>query len=127
MGLRFLQDVAKAETILDPFCGKGTVMAMANQLGMHAVGVEISRKRCRQASRMRMGPETMARVSEWAKQISLDIVEQRRRVRDNAGLGEDGGVDGDEEDDEGEKEEEVEEADLAASPAVTVVSDGLED
>ena len=74
-----------------------------------------------------MGPETMARVSEWAKQISLDIVEQRRRVRDNAGLGEDGGVDGDEEDDEGEKEEEVEEADLAASPAVTVVSDGLED
>ena len=138
VGLRFLRDVAKADTILDPFCGKGTVMAMANQLGMHAIGVEISRKRCRQALRMRMGPEMMDRVSEWARQISLDIAEQRRKARDNASLYEDGEVDGDGEDDkdgedeDGEKEEvaidtlAVEARDWAATPTVMVVSDGLE-
>ncbi|MDR2400385.1 MAG: site-specific DNA-methyltransferase [Deferribacteraceae bacterium] len=33
---------SKGDIILDPFCGSGTALAQANELGMHAVGVDIS-------------------------------------------------------------------------------------
>ena len=33
MGVAFLQQVAKSKLIIDPFCGIGTVLAMANALG----------------------------------------------------------------------------------------------
>lgn len=32
----------KGDIILDPFCGSGTTLVQANELGMHAVGVDIS-------------------------------------------------------------------------------------
>jgi tRNA G10 N-methylase Trm11 len=35
--------------IFDPFCGVGTVLAVANALGLEALGVEKSKKRCEQA------------------------------------------------------------------------------
>jgi len=35
--------------ILDPFCGVGTVLAVANRLGLDAVGVEKNRKRAEDA------------------------------------------------------------------------------
>ncbi len=31
------------DTVLDPFCGSGTTLVQANELGMHAVGVDVSR------------------------------------------------------------------------------------
>jgi len=36
-------------TIVDPFCGLGTVLAVANAMGLDARGVEIVRKRARRA------------------------------------------------------------------------------
>ncbi len=48
--VRFARDTVKAETIVDPFCGVGTVLAVANALGVSAVGVELSRKRSLLAS-----------------------------------------------------------------------------
>jgi len=36
--------------ILDPFCGEGSVLAAANALGIDALGVDSSRKRCRHAA-----------------------------------------------------------------------------
>ena len=36
--------------ILDPFCGEGSVLAAANALGVDAVGIDSSRKRCRHAA-----------------------------------------------------------------------------
>eukprot|EP00929_Paragymnodinium_shiwhaense_P065217 TRINITY_DN32715_c0_g1_i1.p1 TRINITY_DN32715_c0_g1~~TRINITY_DN32715_c0_g1_i1.p1 ORF type:complete len:389 (-),score=68.20 TRINITY_DN32715_c0_g1_i1:40-1206(-) len=36
-------------TVVDPFCGAGTVLAIGNALGLHAVGVDISPRRCKQA------------------------------------------------------------------------------
>jgi len=36
-------------TVVDPFCGKGTAMAIANEMNMNAIGVDISPKRCRTA------------------------------------------------------------------------------
>ncbi len=33
---------SKGDIVLDPFCGSGTTLVQANELGMHAVGVDIS-------------------------------------------------------------------------------------
>src|SRR5581483_117928 len=36
-------------TVVDPFCGYGTVLAVANALGLDAVGVDCSARMCRRA------------------------------------------------------------------------------
>jgi DNA methylase len=36
-------------TVVDPFCGFGTVLAVANSLGLDAVGVDVSARMCRRA------------------------------------------------------------------------------
>jgi hypothetical protein len=41
-------------TIVDPFCGVGTVLAVANAMGLAAVGVEIVAKRARKARGLRI-------------------------------------------------------------------------
>lgn len=46
---RFLLDHTPTRTIVDPFCGRGTVLAVANALGLDAIGVEIAAKRARTA------------------------------------------------------------------------------
>lgn len=40
------------DTVIDPFCGAGTVLAIGNTLGLRAIGVDISRPRCKQAARL---------------------------------------------------------------------------
>ncbi len=50
--VRFARDQVKATTVLDPFCGVGTVLAAANRLGLAAIGVEKARKRCEIARKM---------------------------------------------------------------------------
>lgn len=45
----FVRDHAHARTVFDPFCGVGTTLAVANTLGLDALGVEKSRKRCERA------------------------------------------------------------------------------
>jgi hypothetical protein len=47
--VRFARDQVGAKLIFDPFCGVGTVLAVANALGLEALGVEKSKKRCEQA------------------------------------------------------------------------------
>ncbi|MDR0486527.1 MAG: site-specific DNA-methyltransferase, partial [Elusimicrobiota bacterium] len=32
----------KGDIVLDPFCGSGTTLAQANELGIHALGIDIS-------------------------------------------------------------------------------------
>lgn len=39
----------RTRTIVDPFCGLGTVLAVANTLGLDSVGVDLSAKMCRKA------------------------------------------------------------------------------
>jgi hypothetical protein len=36
-------------TVVDPFCGHGTVLAVANARGLDAIGIEIAKKRARRA------------------------------------------------------------------------------
>lgn len=45
----YLRDEVGARVVVDPFCGRGTVLAVANAMGLDAVGVELSAKRCRTA------------------------------------------------------------------------------
>lgn len=46
---RFVLQETPTRTIVDPFCGWGTVLAVANALGMDAVGVDLSTRMCRRA------------------------------------------------------------------------------
>lgn len=46
---RFVMNNTDSDTIVDPFCGHGTVLAVANALGLNAVGVELGRKRAEKA------------------------------------------------------------------------------
>ncbi len=50
---RFILEHTRTRTVVDPFCGHGTVLAVANALGLDAVGVELSRKRARKARNLR--------------------------------------------------------------------------
>lgn len=47
--VRFARDQVKAKVVFDPFCGVGTIPAVANALGLNAIGVELARKRCEQS------------------------------------------------------------------------------
>ena len=46
---KFLREHSACDTVIDPFCGHGTMLAVANAEGLDAVGVELSRKRAKKA------------------------------------------------------------------------------
>jgi hypothetical protein len=46
---RFVLQETSTRLIVDPFCGWGTVLAVANALGMNAEGVDLSARMCRRA------------------------------------------------------------------------------
>jgi hypothetical protein len=46
---RFVRAETRTRTVVDPFCGFGTVLAVANSLGLDAVGVDRSARMCRRA------------------------------------------------------------------------------
>lgn len=46
---QFLRDETATRIVVDPFCGRGTALAVANSMGFGALGVELSPKRCRSA------------------------------------------------------------------------------
>lgn len=49
---QFLLEHTAARTVVDPFCGVGTMLAVANARGLDAVGVELSTKRAEQSRRL---------------------------------------------------------------------------
>lgn len=59
----FILSHTSTRTVVDPFCGHGTVLAVANDLGMNAIGVELGAKRARKArllSTSEMGRDLLA-------------------------------------------------------------------
>src|SRR4029434_6198447 len=62
LACRFVLAETTTRTVVDPFCGWGTVLAVANALGLHAVGVDISARMCRRARKLRiqLGPRGQA-------------------------------------------------------------------
>lgn len=52
---RFVRDESPTTTrIVDPFCGHGTVLAVANAYGFEAVGVDLSTRKVRAARRLEL-------------------------------------------------------------------------
>ena len=49
LGIRFLRDLVGVERVVDPFCGVGTILAVANALGLASEGVDLSRQKCERA------------------------------------------------------------------------------
>jgi hypothetical protein len=52
---RFLQQFTATKTVVDPFCGVGTMLAVANAFGFDAKGVELSKKRAEKARVLTLG------------------------------------------------------------------------
>ena len=52
LACRFATESAGATTIVDPFCGHGTVLAVANALGLDALGVDKSARACSKARQL---------------------------------------------------------------------------
>ena len=52
--VRFARDHLRAKTIFDPFCGVGTVLAVANAFGLDAIGLEKAKKRSEQARELKV-------------------------------------------------------------------------
>jgi hypothetical protein len=45
----YLQRETTTRVVVDPFCGRGSVLAVASAMGFEVIGVDLSRKRCRAA------------------------------------------------------------------------------
>jgi hypothetical protein len=57
---RFVLAQTPTRTIVDPFCGWGTVLAVANALGLDAVGVDLSTRMCRKARGLQIDADAVA-------------------------------------------------------------------
>jgi hypothetical protein len=49
LACHYLRKHTQTQTIVDPFCGRGGVLAVAATFGFDVIGIEISKKRCRAA------------------------------------------------------------------------------
>jgi hypothetical protein len=52
LACRYLRDETATRRVVDPFCGHGTALAVANALGLDALGVDLGARRCRAARRL---------------------------------------------------------------------------
>jgi hypothetical protein len=50
---QFLLKETETTIVVDPFCGHGTVLAVANRLGLDAVGIDQSRAQCKAARNLK--------------------------------------------------------------------------
>lgn len=54
LACEFVLSHTTTRTIVDPFCGWGSVLAVANRLGLDAIGVELNRKRAQKARNLQL-------------------------------------------------------------------------
>jgi hypothetical protein len=52
LACRFLREESQTRLVVDPFCGHGTALAVANHFGFDALGVELSTRKVRAARRL---------------------------------------------------------------------------
>jgi hypothetical protein len=73
---RFLLEETATRLVVDPFCGRGTVLAVANAAGLPALGIDISAKRCRAARKLlpqtlELGDRRVSRQDAFAEGARL--------------------------------------------------------
>jgi hypothetical protein len=56
---RFVLLQTTTRTVVDPFCGYGTVLAVANAVGLEAIGVDLSARMCRKARMLSVDPSAL--------------------------------------------------------------------
>lgn len=54
---RYLKASTGTRVVVDPFCGHGTILAVANAFGLDGIGVDLSAKRCRAARNLALDPD----------------------------------------------------------------------
>lgn len=54
LACKIIKEHTQSHTVVDPFCGHGTALAVANEMGLNAVGVELGRKRAEKAQNITM-------------------------------------------------------------------------
>ena len=63
------------DIVLDPFCGSGTTLVQANELGIHSIGIDVSVFNCLIAE-AKLAKYDLRSVAEWAKRIEQAIARQ---------------------------------------------------
>ncbi|MFO0547477.1 MAG: hypothetical protein U0271_03760 [Polyangiaceae bacterium] len=53
----YLREETETVTVVDPFCGNGTALAVANQFGFDALGVDKSPRRCKAARQLTLNAQ----------------------------------------------------------------------
>jgi hypothetical protein len=65
----FVKKQTSSTTLINPFCGEGSVLAAANHVGLHALGIERSPKRAQKARLLEVAPSGKSWAS-LSKEIS---------------------------------------------------------